>query len=494
MRTLCMWFPAWPLGDAPPDSPLIVVAAPEGGVSRVVAASVDEIRAGMSRREAEGRCPGADVRLRDLGDEARRFEPVVTAVEEVVPRVEVTEPGTLFVPLGGAVGYYGGESEVIEALVGKVRAAAPDTDLRVGVADGPFAASWAARTARNAEANVIDDTRAFLSSLDVASLSEGVTDRTEVESLVATFRWLGVTTLGELARLPREAVASRFGPSGLDAHRLAIGEDRQVDPRRIPPELAVDSEFEDPIESADRVAFAARALSARLMVGLRREGIAPHRVTITVEAADGTRRTRVWRSSAPLGEPALADRVWWQLRAWIESSGIPGGIVRIRLDPSDLSGDGRQLALFEDEAARVEAERALARAQALLGPDAVVHPVRQGGRTPEERVGWTRWGEEGTDVARDPDAPWPGATPGPAPALLPSPPPRLEVEWDEGIPSRVRLGARWEPVLTWSGPWRLTGSWWRGEPPADRFQLVTSAGAFLCLVREGVTYLTGIYD
>ena len=30
--------------------------------------------------------------------------------------------------------------------------------------------------------------------------------------------------------------------------------------------------------------------------------------------------------------------------------------------------------------------------------------------------------------------------------------------------------------------------------PADRYQLVTSAGAFLCEVQEGATYLIGVYD
>ena len=62
------------------------------------------------------------------------------------------------------------------------------------------------------------------------------------------------------------------------------------------------------------------------------------------------------------------------------------------------------------------------------------------------------------------------------------------------MPVRVRLGTRWEPVTTWAGPWRMTGAWWRGDTAIDRYQLVTSAGAFLCVVREGVTYLAGIYD
>jgi hypothetical protein len=68
------------------------------------------------------------------------------------------------------------------------------------------------------------------------------------------------------------------------------------------------------------------------------------------------------------------------------------------------------------------------------------------------------------------------------------------VEWEDGTPSRVRLATRWEPVLSWSGPWRLTGRWWAGERDADRYQLVTSVGALLCVVAEGRAYLAGIYD
>jgi len=68
------------------------------------------------------------------------------------------------------------------------------------------------------------------------------------------------------------------------------------------------------------------------------------------------------------------------------------------------------------------------------------------------------------------------------------------VEWDDGSPVRVRLGSRWEPVLAWAGPWRHTGRWWAGEEAADRYQIVTSAGAFLCELQGGACYLAGVYD
>lgn len=113
---------------------------------------------------------------------------------------------------------------------------------------------------------------------------------------------------------------------------------------------------------------------------------------------------------------------------------------------------------------------------------------------PEEQILWHRFGEESSWPARDLESPWPGATPGPTPALVPPDALPLEVEWDGGIPSRVRLGSRWEPVLNWAGPWRLLGRWWKGEQESDRYQIVTSAGAFLVVMKGGRTFLAGIYD
>ncbi len=485
-----MWCPDWSIGrpDAPPDRTLIVIGAPERGSSRVVGASPSAhaagVTLGMPRREAEGLCPGSVVLERDLGEETRRFEPIVELLGGLIPRVEVSEPGLVFIPLAGAVRYYGGEEAIVDLVSGKL--SAEGIDHRIGVADGPFAAYWAAR-GPGADPVIIIDTPAFLSGLDVQALGH--------EDLIATFRWLGVNTLGSLADLPRDAIASRFGDIGLAAHRLAHGEDRMVDPRPVPAGSEVEAVYEDPLESMDQVAFAAKALAARLMERLRPQGIAAHRIEVLMEGTDGVIRERVWRSADPFTESSLSDRVWWQLRAWMDDDrGARRGIARLRLDPSDVSGDGRQLSFLVDETSRVEAERALARAQALLGPDAVVQAVPQGGRMPAEQVAWHRWGDP-AQVSLSASAPWPGATPAPTPALVPPRPRELQVEWDEVIPVRVRLRARWEPVLTWSGPWRISGRWWKGEEAFDRYQLVTSAGAFLCVrVADGSTYLVGVYD
>lgn len=486
--------------DTPSDEPVLIVD------DRVTGATEDVLAAGvtlgMPRREAEAMAPFATVMERDVADESRRFERIVVLVENLVPRVEVVGPGLLFVPVSGAVRYYGGEEELareIDEEIARhtVKTSVGDGEPRgiarphIGIADGPFAARWAAARADPGEPLIVTDTVSFLSGLDLGSLREAMGG----DEMIETFRWLGISTLGDITRLPRETLASRFGNPGLLAHRLASGEDRMIDPRSIPADFGVEMVFEDPLQSLDAVAFAGHNLSEKLLKRLRAAGVAPHMVTIRAEAATGVTRSRVWRSADPFNAKALSDRIWWQLRSWVETDGVPGGIVSLSIVPEDLSDEGRQLNLLIDESSLVEIERALARTQTLLGPDGVLQAREQGGRMPSQRVAWSRWGEPDATGKRDTEAPWPGATPTPAPALVPPRPDPIEIEWDQGMPSRVRLGSRWEPVLTWSGPWRLTGRWWAGEQDADRYQLVTSVGAFLCVVLEGGrAYVAGVYD
>ena len=100
--------------DAPLDEPLLIVDdRVTGATGEVLAAGVT---LGMTRREAEALAPFATVMNRDIGDEARRFESVVSAIEGLVPRVEVVAPGLLFMPVVGAARFYGGEEALAERI------------------------------------------------------------------------------------------------------------------------------------------------------------------------------------------------------------------------------------------------------------------------------------------------------------------------------------------------------------------------------------------
>ncbi len=485
-RTLCVWFPDWPLRcqNAPSDEPYQVVDATNRVVAATLPARQQGVQAGMLRRESEAICPSVVTLIQDGGAEAGEFEPVVVAIETVVPRAEIVQPGLIYVSIAGAIRYYRGEEVVVDRVSEAVVSAAGD-GARIGVAQGPFAARRAAELAETAP-YVVTNESAFLAALDVSAIGS--------EDLASTFRWLGITTLGELARLPRAAVASRFGQVGLEAHRYASGEDRESHPRSIPADHAVEEKYEEPLVNLEQAGFAARNLAHRLLGSLHTEGVAPHRVEVEGESVSGKVLSRVWRSAAPFDEAGLAERIRWQLRAWVESGGVPGGLRRLRVLPADISGEGLQLGLGDDPVSQAEAARALIRTQSLLGPHAVLQAQPQGGRDPAERVQWYRWGETTPAPARDSSAPWPGSVPAPSPSLVPPQPRPLAVEWENGLPTRVRLRSRWEPVLSWAGPWRRVGRWWKGESTSDRYQIVTSAGAFLCEVTDGEAFLVGIYD
>lgn len=478
--------------DVPPAEPCHAIDDKNLVVAINKVAADAGIRVGMRRREAEAICPTVATIEHDPGAEMTRFERVAVAVETLIPRIEVVIPGLILAPITGAVRYFGGEGSLVDRVAKEIDAVA-GRGFRIGLAAGPFAARRAAEMATDDDPMfIVDDDDAFRGNLDVAALDS--------EDMAAVFRWLGISTLGELAALPREAIVSRFGPDGLRAHRLATGEDRDTRNRVIADDLSIEEKFEPPLENLEQAAFVARGLAHQLLASPMLQGSIPHRIEVEAEAADGAVRNRTWRSADPFNEAMLAERVRWQLQAWLDTArlrsgpGIRGGLVRLRIMPADLSDDGRQLALDEDALSAAESQRAFAQTQAIVGEGDVLQAIPQGGRDPGERALWYRWGEHPPAPERDPRAPWPGRIPVPSPALVPKEPYPLEVDWDDGLPVRIRLGSRWVEVISWAGPWRKVGRWWDGEHPADRYQLVTSAGAFLCTVVAGKTYMTGVYD
>ena len=109
VRVLALWSPDWPVTAAAraahvtPERPAAVVVA-----NRVLACSAVAraagVRRGLRRREAQARCPELVVLARDADRDARLFEPVVAAVEELAPGVEVIRPGLLALPVQGPAG------------------------------------------------------------------------------------------------------------------------------------------------------------------------------------------------------------------------------------------------------------------------------------------------------------------------------------------------------------------------------------------------------
>ncbi|WP_405090540.1 DNA polymerase Y family protein [Micromonospora sp. NBC_01392] len=553
-RALLLWCPDWPVLAAeivdgvPATDPVVVLHA-----NRVVACSerarAEGIRRGLRRREAQGRCPQVTVVDHDPGRDARAFEPVVAAVEEVVAGVEVIRPGACATAARGPSRYLGGEEAAAERIVEHV-AQSCAVESQVGIADGVFAAGLAAREGRIVPPG---GTAAFLATRPVEALGR--------PALVDLLRRLGVRTLGDFAALPAGDVLARFGFDGALAHRLAAGrDDRPLAVRQPPADLTVTAEHDEPIDRVDAAAFAARTLAERLHERLAAYGLACTRLGIEAVTAHGQELHRVWRHDGLLTAAAIADRVRWQLDGWLSGSNGRGGarparptagIIRLRLVPDGvLAQAGLQPGLWgETGAERERAHRALNRVQGILGPEAVVTAVLGGGRSPADQVRLVPWGDERvparpgppplpalpppgatpsvgsaesgraavragrrTGRARAvPEPPWPGRIPPPAPAVVLPTPLAAEVHDAAGepvvvsarlavsaAPARLTVGAgRPAEISGWAGPWPVDERWWA---PAEarrraRFQVCLVDGSALLLAVEGGQWLVeAIYD
>lgn len=546
-RVLALWSPDWPVTAAaraahvPAHRPAAVFHA-----NRVLACSATArsagVRRGLRRREAQARCPELAVLAPDPGRDARLFEPVVAAVEELAPGVEVVRPGLLVLPARGPVGWFGGEQAAAERLIDQV-ALRTRTECQVGVADGTFAAVLAARRGRGVEPGRTPD---FLAPLEVAELDRDPdVDRSE---LVDLLRRLGLRSLGAFAALPAADVASRFGADAVAAHRLARGLDPRPPVRRTPPEeLAAELELDPPVDRVDAAAFAARGLTDRLHRTLAGHGLACTRLGVHARTESGEEMLRIWRCAEPLTPGGTVDRVRWQLDSWL-SRGGSGALVALRLTPEEtVTAGALQRGLWGDVGEADErAGRALVRAQALLGPQAVLTPVLTGGRDPGERVRLVPWGEERApdpmeqlaSGARDgsadppavppgtpersarrpggrppPDPPpaWPGRLPAPSPATVPPEPVPVRLlgaggrairpsapDLLDAAPARVGEAGRPErEVRNWAGPWPVRPRWWAPGGPgcAVRVQVTLEDGEALLLAhRDGSWWITGVYD
>lgn len=514
MRTLVVWCPDWPVRAALPDldrgAPAAVLAS--GQVLACNAPARREgVGRGMRRRDAQARCPGLVLGEHRPAEESHRFEEVLRGLEELSPGVAPLRPGlcALRVPAR----FYGGEREATAVLAERVVSLGV-WDVRLGVADGVFAAEQAARHAAAQEGVVIGtgEDAAFLAPLPI-----DVLDHVEIVGLL---RRLGLRTLGDFAALDPADVHTRFGADGALLHRLAAGHPgRPVSRRQVPPELDLSLELEPPLARIEPIAFSMRPVAERFVAALAERGLVCTDLGVEVQVDDVVVSWRRWVHPRWFGAVDIVDRVRWQLQGAAQQGALVRGPVgRVRLVPEVVEPVGDHAEALFGPRPDEKVERGLARVQGMLGPEGVLAVEVQGGRAPAERRAFTPWGER-SQPARDPDRPWPGALPPPAPALVfatPLPAELLDAAGERvvvdgrgalsGVPRRFRAGVdsgadsggdRWHRVDSWAGPWTVDERWW--DPVAARrvarCQVVADDGsAWLLTVESGTWWIEARYD
>jgi len=522
-RTIAVWLADWPvtaaasaanLSEQITDRPMAVLVG-----NRVVASNDAARQAGVRRghrkREAQYRCPSLLLLPRDPAVEARAFEPVVAALEQVAAGVEITRPGLAALGARGLARYYHGEQEALAVIARTLHGAhaAAHTSVLTGIADGAFTAALAARTGEIVPAGGSPE---FLAPLPITVF--GSRDDTPLVDLLLR---LGIRSLGAFAALPARDIAARFGPEGAWAHRVASGrDDRPLAARTPPPGCDVTVGFEPPLDRADTVAFSTRAAAEQFVEQLADRGAACVCIEVEIALETGEHIARRWRHTGLLGSVAVVDRIRWQLEGLFtieRAAQESGAVTALTLRPIETVPVGtHQLTLWGGTGERDErAELGIARLQSTYGHASVQRLIPQGDTGPATRTATVPWGEP-TEPDSPRAQPWPGRLPAPAPTVVFDPPTPLQVLDETGAPVIVtdrgalprppaavsHDGRRRFPITAWTGPWPDSEQFWNPDAPADqrrvRCQLVDAAGrAYVASCRAGSEpdwLLEGVYD
>ena len=364
--------------------------APEPGRELFVgeasqAAEAFGIHAGMRMGEALSRCPGLTLVPPDPMGVAETWESALARLESLGAEVESLRPGEACFDAGGLQRLHSGRvvrmlSDGYLAARGSERLRKALAGARVGQGPTRFCAMVAASGAR---------VRRPLRIAGAAELAPRAVSllrrRTETAALVEPFERLGITTLGELAALPRAAVADRFGRPGLLAHDLAHGRDTPLRPRR-PGELLSESLELSEAGSGEQLGRALGLLIDRLLARRERRGRTLRAVVLSARLVEGG----TWRERVVFREP-LADPQRMRMVLGGRLAMLPAPAETLLLTVERFGPPHPEArALFDDGSVRRDERlrEAVRQARAVAGPDAALRvlAIDPGSRVPERRV------------------------------------------------------------------------------------------------------------
>ena len=506
LRVFALWFPDWPLRAAlgPLPHPPTALVQANTVVACTASAREHGVRIGQRRRDAQGRLAALQIIPHDPAKDDRAFLPVLRLIERHAPGATLLRPGLAVIRARGLARYHGGEAEAGRALL-TLLAEAGYSEMRIGVADGPFTAELAAHGQEACTVIPVGRAAEFLAPLPVQALRD--------EQLAGLLIRLGVHTLGGFAALAGPDVRDRFGERGARLHALAGGADSRVPVARPPdPELVRAVEFDQALAGTDQVAFAVRQTADAVLLALDGAAVVCTEVRIDLTDDNGQVYSRSWLHPSCFDAADLVDRVRWQLEALAaESTKEPvdearafGGIVAVRIVPVAVDDAAHHQPGLFGSATDERLHHAVSRVQTMLGHEGVVTASVAGGRWLADRQVLTPWGERNV-APRDPMRPWPGSLPDPMPAEVFRPPRPVGVESATGesiaVDDRGSLSASparidGSGVQAWAGPWPITERRWArdGGKRGHRLQIIDDRDrAWLVFCAGGRWWAEGRY-
>jgi len=341
----------------------------------------------MRMGEALARCPRLVLVPPDPLGVADAWERVLERLEAMGARVEPGRPGLACFDARGLRRLHGGSLDGVlaatrTALSSPVRLA-PRAErerasgaVQLGAGPSRFGAIVAAASGSGHVAGARD-----LAASSVTLLRH----REELAALPVELERLGIATLGELAAVPRGAMADRFGRQGLLAHDLAAGNDSPLRPRR-PGELLEETLELEESSSGVQLGRALELLVDRLLARRERDGRTLRVVVLGATLVEGG----TWRERMVFREP-LADPLRMRLALAQRLTLLPAPAERLRLSVERFGpphAEGATLWEGGAERRRARLREAIRQVRATAGPEGALRalPVDPDSRVPERRV------------------------------------------------------------------------------------------------------------
>lgn len=433
---------------------------------------------GTRLTDARALDPALEAEAADLVGEAAWLRAAARWASRWSPLVEVDGAAALRLDVTGIAHLFGGEAALLADM--ERRFDAMGITARAAIAPTAGAA-WA--LARYAPASPIaaEGLAAILAPLPVAAL--------RLSPLATrTLTRLGLKLIGDLAGVPRKALARRFGKDDhpLDALDRALG--RTAEPLtplpEDPPPRAL-LPLKEPVLHPEAPAEALRLLIPRLAAELADRRLGARILALTAFRVDGSCCELQVATSIPSRAPDHLARL---LGGVLEREGIDPGFgidafaleVRWweRLDPA-------QEGLVGEPGGEQAVAALIDRLSVRLGAAKVRRPCPVESHLPERAAGWA----DGVDAAEPPRQP--GHQAGPHPTRLLDRPEAIAVIYatPEGLPRRFVWRRRVHDIARAQGPRRIAPEWWRSPSTArlrDYYKVEDSDGRRFWIFREGL--------
>jgi protein ImuB len=304
-RLACFYIPMFVLAArlrSEPDllNEAVGIVEGNGNNAHIVAATrrarKKGIHPGLSLTQARSLLPKLIARGRDSECERTAQEALLEVAETFSPRVEDAGEGVVFLDVTGMERHFEDDDNVGPALQPDVSVSAcrtGESDLRlaraalracdaislpsrVGIAASKLAARVAAELPKSPTVVAPGEEAAFLAPLPLTRLSP------ELEAAAMLHRF-GLSSIGDLAKLPESEIASRLGEVGRELHWAARGIDpRPLIPRPLPQEFREGMELEWPLVALEPFLFIANAALDRLSKRMEIQGFACKRLETTL--------------------------------------------------------------------------------------------------------------------------------------------------------------------------------------------------------------------